>query len=37
MANEIKLLSGSGHPELGALMANRYVQKRRARPPAMPG
>lgn len=26
MANEIKLIAGSGHPELGTLMASRYVQ-----------
>jgi ribose-phosphate pyrophosphokinase len=25
MANEIKLISGSSHPELSALVASRYV------------
>jgi ribose-phosphate pyrophosphokinase len=27
MANDIKLLSGSGHPELSSLMAARYVEQ----------
>lgn len=27
MANEIKLISGSSHPELSALVANRYVSQ----------
>jgi hypothetical protein len=28
MANEIKLLSGSSHPELSAQVASRYVVRR---------
>lgn len=27
MANEIKLISGSSHPELSALVASRYVEE----------
>lgn len=34
MANEIKLISGSSHPELSALVASRYVACLRG--PAVP-